>query len=228
MSKAIGYVRVSTDKQADKGVSLDAQAEKIRQYSALHDFDLVDVVVDAGASAKSTRREGLQTILEAVRKREVDAVVFLKLDRLTRSVRDLGELVELFNKAGVAMVSIQDGIDTSTAAGRLVLNVLGSVAQWEREAIGERTSEALQHKASKNEFTGGCAPLGKRVAADGVHLEADACGQEALRIIRELKELGKSTRDIAAELERCGVKNGKGVVSWSHVAVARHVKKLAA
>src|SRR5690348_1236649 len=68
-----------------------------------------------------------------------------KLDRLTRSVRDLGELLERFQKRGVSLVSVSESLDTGSAAGRLVLNVMASISQWEREAIGERTREALRH-----------------------------------------------------------------------------------
>lgn len=77
-----------------------------------------------------------------IRKRAVDCVVIAKLDRITRSVRDLGEQ---FQRYGVEFASVADNIDSTTAAGRLVLNVMASVAQWEREAIGERTAEALAH-----------------------------------------------------------------------------------
>jgi DNA invertase Pin-like site-specific DNA recombinase len=74
-----------------------------------------------------------------------------KLDRLTRSVRDLADLLERFERRGVALVSVSESLDTGTAAGRSVLNVMMSVAQWEREAIGERTREALRHKIANGQ-----------------------------------------------------------------------------
>ena len=70
--------------------------------------------------------------------RKVDAVIVHKLDRLTRSVRDLADLLDLFDRSGVALVSVTESLDTSSAAGRLVLNIMVSVGQWEREVIGER------------------------------------------------------------------------------------------
>jgi len=226
--KAIGYIRVSTARQANEGVSLDAQKLKIEQYAALHDIELMEVVIDAGESAKTLGRQGIQKVLASVKAGSADAVVFLKLDRLTRSIRDLGAIVDLFNAKGAALISIQDGIDTSTAAGRLVLNVLGSVAQWEREAIGERTADALAHKRNLNEYTGGCVPFGKQIAADGIHLEDNTDAQKALEAIAELKGRGYSTRAIATELEARGIQNGKGGKSWSHVVVAKLAKRLAA
>src|SRR5579872_239746 len=171
-TRTIAYLRVSTDKQADRGVSLDAQRAKVAAYAELYDLDLVDVIVDAGASAKTLDRPGLTRALAMLKKGAADALLVVKLDRLTRSVRDLGELVERhFAPGKAALLSVGEQIDTRSAAGRLVLNVLASVSQWEREAIGERTSTAMQHKIASREYTGGAAPYGFRLAADGEHIE---------------------------------------------------------
>lgn len=146
--KVIASFRVSTEEQASHGVSLAAQEAKVRAYCDLYGHDLVEVVVDAGQSAKSLNRPGLQRALVALKVGEAEGLLVLKLDRLTRSVRDLGELLEAyFQKA--ALISIQEQCDTSSAAGRLVLNVMTSVAQWERETISERTNAALQYKKSQ-------------------------------------------------------------------------------
>ncbi len=142
-SKAIGYTRVSPRDQAANSVSLVSQRMKIEAYTTMHNLDLVKVIEDAGFSAKSLDRPGMAKLLQLIRGRKITTVVVAKLDRITRSVRDLGELIELFQRSGVEFASAADHIDTSTASGRLVLNVMGSVSQWEREAIGERTSEAL-------------------------------------------------------------------------------------
>src|SRR5689334_13594743 len=120
-TRAIAYLRVSTDKQADKGISLDAQRAKVEAYAALYDLDIVDIVVDAGASAKTLERPALKRALEAVRNRRANAILVAKLDRLTRSVRDLGELVEtIFAPGKAALLSVGEQIDTRSAAGRLV------------------------------------------------------------------------------------------------------------
>src|SRR5215831_17502980 len=155
-TRAVAYLRVSTEKQADKGVSLNAQRAKVVAYAQLYELELVDVVIDAGASAKTLDRPGLQRALEMLRAGQAEAFLVAKLDRLTRSVVHLGQLVEdYFAKDKWALLSVGEQIDTRSAAGRLVLNVLASVSQWEREAIGERTSAAMQHKASVGEYTGG-------------------------------------------------------------------------
>ena len=97
--KTVAYVRVSTQDQATEGVSLDAQEARIAAYCVAMGFDVSEVVRDAGESAKSLQRPGMAKILESVRSGSVDRVVVLKLDRLTRSTRDLAALLELFAKA---------------------------------------------------------------------------------------------------------------------------------
>ena len=139
-TRAVAYVRVSTEKQADSGQSLEAQRAKLEAYATLYDLQLVEVVVDAGVSAKSLNRPGLERALAMLKSGKADALVVVKLDRLTRSVRDMGELVERYFKNGkAALLSVSEQIDTRSAGGQLVLNVLTSVSQWERQAIGERT-----------------------------------------------------------------------------------------
>jgi len=208
--KAIGYVRVSTEEQAESGLSLAHQRAKIEAYSLAMDLELVAVIEDAGKSAKNMNRPGLIQALEMIRRKEADSLIILKLDRLTRSVKDLGTLVETFEKTGAALISVQDSINTTTAAGRLVLNVLGSVAQWEREAIGERTAAALTMKKDRGEKTGGRIPYGFDLDTDGRTLTPNQGEQETLSLLRELRSTGLSYRKIGAELTRRGIptKNG--------------------
>src|SRR4051812_40128129 len=162
-TRTVAYLRVSTDKQADRGISLDAQRAKAEAYAQLYDLELVQVIVDAGHSAKTLDRPGLQKALGMLREGRAEAILVAKLDRLTRSVVHLGELVETyFSEGKAALLSVGEQIDTRSAAGRLVLNILASVSQWEREAIGERTATALQHKAARGEYTGGQPPYGFR------------------------------------------------------------------
>ena len=152
--KTLGYVRVSTDKQAERGISLEVQAEKIRAMAVVHESKLAEIIVDGGESAKSLNRPGMARLLAMVDAGEVQTVIIAKLDRLTRSVKDLCTLLERFERRGVALVSVAESLDTSSAAGRLVLNIMTAVSQWEREAIGERTRDAMRHKRSNGERVG--------------------------------------------------------------------------
>ena len=210
-TRTVVYIRVSTNKQADHGVSLETQEAKARAYAELYDLELVAVKVDAGVSAKTLERPALQEALGLLTSGQAEALLVIKLDRLTRSVRDLGELVERYFSSGRwSLMSVSENIDTRTAASRLVLNVLASVAQWEREATGERTSAAMAYKASKGEFTGGEPPYGFRLGADGVHLEEHPEEQVLLNAARDLREAGMSLRAVAAELARRGFRSRKG------------------
>lgn len=206
---AIGYIRVSTEEQAKSGLSLEHQAAKIRAYCDAMDITLVEIIEDAGYSAKDLRRPGVRRALAMLKRKDADTLVILKLDRLTRSVKDLGDLVETFNKTGAALMSVQDSINTATAAGRLVMNILGSVAQWEREAIGERTRAAMSVMKERQEYTGGRVPYGYQVNEAGT-LEKNLIEQKAVALVLSLGEAGYSLRKIAAELEAQGYLTREG------------------
>jgi DNA invertase Pin-like site-specific DNA recombinase len=224
--RTIGYVRVSTDRQADKGVSLEAQEVKIRAMAVVRNGELEEVIVDGGESAKDLNRPGVKRLLALVDAGKVDAVIVAKLDRLTRSVKDLCGLLELFEKREVALISVAESLDTGSAAGRLVITIMGAVSQWEREAIGKRTRDALQHKRSQGRRVGNIA-FGFRLGNDGEHLEADPAEQGALAEIRRLRVEGLTLRAIAASLNHRAVRTRRGT-EWRLESVARVVKQTAA
>ncbi len=204
----VGYARVSTRDQAESGASLASQRQKIEAYATMHDLDLVEIIEDAGHSAKTLDRPGMARLLKLIHRKATSVVVVAKLDRITRSVRDLGELIELFKRSGVEFASVADHIDTSTAAGRLVLNVMGSVSQWEREAIGERTSEALAAMRANGRRISRHPPYGYRDNGSG--WVPDEAEQRGVALMVEFRSQGLSLRRIAAELERQGVRSRGG------------------
>jgi site-specific DNA recombinase len=224
--QTIGYVRVSTDRQAEQGVSLDAQEAKIRAMATVQGGELLDVIVDGGESAKSLNRPGLQRLLELVNAGKVGAVIVAKLDRLTRSVKDLCGLLELFEKRKVALISVAESLDTGSAAGRLVITIMGAVSQWEREAIGERTRDALRHKRGNGERVGNIA-FGYRLCSDGLHLEPDPAEQAALVVARKLRADGHSLRAVAGALNQNGHRTRRGTPWWLE-SVVRVIKQDAA
>ena len=206
--KVVAYIRVSTDKQTDQGCSLDVQREKVALCARLHDLALVDIIEDAGESAKSLERPGLQRALAMLRNSEANGLLVTKLDRLTRSLRDLDTLIANYFTTSVLM-STCESIDTRTAAGRMVLNILMTVAQWERETISERTKEAADHKRAKGERFGKLA-YGQSVAEDGKTLVQNVKEQEVIGVAQRLRKSGASLRQIAAELDRLGYRNRSG------------------
>lgn len=208
-TRTVAYLRVSTDKQADHGVSLEAQRAKVTAYAELYDLDLVRVEVDAGESAKSLDRPALARALGMLRTGKADALLVVKLDRLTRSVRDLCDLVDgYFREGKYALLSVGEQVDTRSAAGRMVLNMLTVIGQWEREAIGERTSAAMQHMASQGEYTGGAAPYG--FALDGATLVRVEAEQAVMVEARALRAAGLSLRKVAELLDGKGLRARNG------------------
>src|ERR1700730_1090161 len=213
----VSYVRVSTE----RGISLEAQAEKIRAMALVQGAELSEIIVESGESAKSLNRPGMARLLTMVDGGTVKAVIVAKLDRLTRSVKDLCELLERFERRGVALVSVAESLDTGSAAGRLVLNIMAAVSQWEREGIGERTRDAMRHKRSNGERVGNIR-FGYRLAPDGVHVEPEPTEQTAIAAIRELRAEGRALRRIAMDLNRRGWRTRKGS-EWRLESVARVV-----
>ena len=198
---------------------------KLEAYARLYDLELVAVVEDAGASAKTMNRPGLQAALAQLR--QADGLLIAKLDRLTRSVGDWQRLIDAYfgDRGGKQLFSVADCIDTRTAAGRLVLNVLLSVAQWEREAIGERTRETLQHMIGEGRRCGKVR-FGFDLAADGRTLTPNDREQEALRLMRELRAAGQTLRQIAAALNARGVETKEGA-PWMHTTIKRILARAA-
>ena len=231
MTRVVGYIRVSTDRQADAGVSLDAQRAKLTAYAVALDLELVEIIVDAGFSAKTLDRPGLRRALAMLDAREADGLLIAKLDRLTRSVRDLAALVERYFFARCTLLSVADSIDTRSAGGRLVLNVLASVGQWEREAIGERTRDALVQVRAEGCRLGG-APLGmKRGARLDEHgrrvMDPDDTEAATIARMHALRADGYTIRGIALALAAEGVRTKYGR-RWHATTVQRVLKRKAA
>jgi len=191
--RVVGYVRVSTNEQAENGVSLAAQKQKIRTYCKGNGWQCIAVVRDDGYSAKDLKRPGLQQILDEVasKTRRFSGIVVTKLDRLTRSVRDLVRLTDLADKHKVALVSIQEAVDTSTATGKLFRAIVTSISKWERGIIGERTREALGHKRQNGERIG-AIPYGFKLAGDGTHLMPVPAERKVLKRISRERRRGMS------------------------------------
>jgi len=218
--RVICYARVSTSDQQDNGVSLEAQQAKMQAYAALYGLEIVETIVD-GESAKSLKRTGLQEALSMLKAGKADGLLIVKLDRLTRSIADWQTLIDGYfgERTGKQLFSVCDSIDTRTAAGRLVLNVLITVAQWERETIGERTKDALQHKIRKGERCGRVR-FGYDLSADGVNLLPNVSEQQAIDAMRSLRAAGRTLRQIAEHLTTTNVATKEGK-PWNHTSVRR-------
>lgn len=221
MRRNIGYVRVSTADQASEGVSLDAQRGRLALWRDPSGAGIAppDVFEDAGLSGKrADNRPGLALALDLVCA-EGGVLVVYSLSRLARSVRDTLAIAERLESAGADLVSLSESIDTTSAAGKMMFRLLAVLAEFERDLISERTRGALAHKRGRGERAGQI-PYGRRLAADGVHLEADERELELIALVRRRKAEGYSLRAIARELGRLGVPTKNGG-AWSKTTVGR-------
>jgi DNA invertase Pin-like site-specific DNA recombinase len=220
--KAVLYIRVSTE---DQTIGLDAQLAKLKAWSELNDAEVVGEYRDAGISGTREDRPGLAAALDTACKHKA-AIVVYSLSRLSRSTSHCIALADRLAKHDADLVSITEKIDTTTAAGRMVFRLLGSLAEFERDQIAERTASALQCKKARGERVGS-VPFGYDLAADGIKLIPNAIQLEAVALINELRLSGLSYRDIADELTQRNITTAKGNTTWTHTAVARIVKRAA-
>ncbi len=133
----LAYCRVSTEEQAEEGFSIEGQADKLRAYSALRDLGQVTVISDPGLSGKNMERPGLQQLLAAVEAGHVSHVIVWRLDRLSRNLGDLILLADKLGELGIALHSVSENLDLSSASGRMFYNILGTFAQFFREQLAE-------------------------------------------------------------------------------------------
>lgn len=226
MQKAIGYIRVSTEGQVVDGVSLDAQRAKIEAWCQVNDFELAGVFVDAGISGKrADNRPELQAALTAVAKHR-GALVVYSLSRLARSTKDTIAISELLSKAGADLVSLSEKIDTTTAAGKMVFQMLAVLAEFERNQISERTTVAMAHMRDQGRFLGQ-VPFGYDLAEDGETLIANQDELEAVELIQSLHRKGYSLRSIASELQGANIPTKGGKKTWTHTTVQSILKRSA-
>ena len=208
MTKAIGYIRVSTHEQAESGLSLAHQRAKVEAQATLSDLELVAVLEDASESANHLNRPAMTDLLNRIECGQVDCIIVAKLDRLTRSIKDLSELLETLGRAkradggkGVDLISTAESLDTSTATGRLVINIMASVSQWERKVIAERTSAAMQELRAQGKSTG--TPQFGYDFVEGERVENPA-EQAILSEIAAMREQGETWQAVADSLTADG------------------------
>jgi len=229
--KAIGYTRCSTHEQADSGLGLDVQTERIRAYCTLKGLALLDIITDAGVSGGKplATREGGQQLLDSIRKRKADAVVMLKLDRMFRNAGDCLTTVEKWERSGVALHVVDLGgnaIDTTSAAGRFMLVILAGAAEMERNLTRERTRSAMAVKRANGQRVG-AVPYGFDIADDGVRLIPNEAEQAVIQDIRAMRSKGRTLAAIAMTLttQEIPTKTGKSS-RWAHQAIARILDRM--
>ena len=224
--RTVGYARVSTEEQAQEGVSLDAQAARLRAYCVLRGLELVRVFEDRGVSGGKPLddRPAGKALLAEVAAGRVESVVAVKLDRLFRNATDCLTVADMWSKRNVALHLVDMGgqaVDTGSAVGRFFFLMLAGVAEMERNLGRERTKAALHHRAALGQRIG-TIPLGFR-SVDGM-LVIDDEERAGLETLVALRDSGASIRSVAMLMNEQGIKSrGR---RWHPTTVARILRRI--
>ena len=220
--RIIGYARESTREQAKYGFNLDDQEKKIKKYAELYFDDgtyTLEVVREEGASAKSLDRPRMKELITAVKQRRVDVIIIHNLDRLTRQVKDLATLLELFQQYDVSLISITEKIDTKSAMGRFFIYLIVLIAQWEWETISSRSIRGIEESARQGNYALPGAPFGYKRNPDDNHklIIEDSESIVVKRIFDSIAHKDYSVIELAHELN----KEKAGSRSWSEEGVKK-------
>ena len=200
------YTRVSTTMQIE-GYSLDAQKARMKAYAAFNDYEIVGEYEDAGKSGKSTEgRLAFNRMLEDIcaDKDGVSYVLVFKLSRFGRNAADVLSTLQIMQDHGVNLICVEDGIDSSKDAGKLMISVLSAVAEIERENIRVQTMEGRIQKAREGKWNGGFAPYGYKLKKGKLIINEDEA--PAIRTIFDLYvNTSKGATGIAKHLELLGI-----------------------
>jgi len=220
-NQAIGYVRVSTAKQAETGGSLDAQRAAIERWCEANDYELVQVFADAMSGTKKDRPELANALKSCT---QGTALVCYSLSRLGRSTLHVLQLAEQLERSGSDLVSLSEKIDTTSAAGKAFFRMTAVFAEFERDVIRERTRDNLQQKLLDGEAAGGFARYGSKLVHDKhrknkrtgkklLLLAPNPAEQAVIKRVRKLRSRLMSFRKIAATLDKENYKP-RGGKAW--------------
>ncbi len=213
--KVAAYVRVSSLEQFEHGFSIRAQEDKLLPFAESQDWEVVKVYREEGKSAKDMERPALQQMLADMKNSTFDVVLVHKLDRLTRSVLDANKILQELEQYSVSFKSATEPYDTTTAQGKMFLNIMASLAQFEREQLAERVRFGMTQSAKEGKWSGGIIPLGYDYK-DGVF----QINEEEAKLVKKIFDLTKSTgfHNVAKELNAQGYKTKSGT-KFSHTSI---------
>ena len=213
------YTRVSTEDQAKQGFSLEAQRERLEAYCLARDWSVAAKYIDDGHSGRNVRRPAYQRMM--AERDQWDALLVIKMDRIHRNSRNFMEMMENLREWGKDFVSASESLDTSTAMGRFVMDIIQRIAQLESEQIGERVYMGMSQKAKVGPgILGFHPPLGYELT--GGRLVPNAAEAEVVREMFMLCLDGRTLEEIASDLNAEG-RRTKRDTSWTPVKIHRIV-----
>ncbi|MEK4827864.1 recombinase family protein [Niallia sp. FSL W8-0951] len=217
--KCVAYIRVSTDEQAKHGYSIAAQEEKLKAFCISQGWELVgEPFIDDGYSAKDLNRPKFQMMMDQIKQGGIDVLLVYRLDRLTRSVLDLYEILKVLDAHDCKFKSATEIYDTTNAMGRLFITLVAAIAQWERENTAERVQLGMEKKTKLGIWKGGTPPYGYKIIDKKLIIDKDE--EPLIKYIFQLsKSLGFFT--IAKKLTEQGFSTRKGG-DW-HVDTVRDI-----
>ena len=205
------YIRVSTEEQVKDGFSIHAQKDKLTKYAEVNDWDIIDYYIDDGISGKNLyERPQIKRLLIDIEKGLINNILVYKLDRLTRSVKDLIYLIEYFNKYECTFNSCTEHIDTSNAVGRMFIKIIGLFAEFERENLAERITLGYEQKTREGNYTNCNGVYGYDYINGKGILRVNRLEAQYVKKIYELYLEGNSMLGIAKILEENNIKTKRG------------------
>jgi DNA invertase Pin-like site-specific DNA recombinase len=210
MTKAIIYTRVSTSEQGESGLGLDAQEAVCRDYCARNRIEIVEITSEVQSGKSTRKRPVLRSALECLRKGDAQALIASNVSRLSRSIGDLVELISEADRHGYSVVALDTGLDTNTPAGRMVFQMLGVTAEYERAMTSDRTKKALASAKAKG------TQLGRRTSLP----------IEVVQRIATERDSGRTLAAIASGLNSEKVPTGQGGVMWYPATVSKVLSRV--
>lgn len=198
--KAAIYIRVSTDEQAAEGFSIDAQKRRLLAYADSQDWEVSEVYIDDGWSAKDLKRPEMQRMLGDLENQLFDVVLVYKLDRMTRSASDCDNLIKMFEAHNVKFQSCTESFETRTATGRLFIRLVADIAQWERENTAERVRMGMEQMVHEGRRPGGPVNFGYDKNEKIVQEE-----YVQIRLLRQFYMEGDGLKAVATRLNDMGM-----------------------